>query len=43
MKDCEVGSRSNDLYSTTNGNSEEKIQIVKVKDQSIETLPDEDL
>ena len=32
-----MGSRSNDLYSTTNGNSEEKIQIVKAQQDSIET------
>jgi len=30
LKDCEMNSRSNDLYSTNNENSEDKIQIVKV-------------
>ena len=30
LKDCEMNSRSNDLGSTNNGNSEEKIQIVKI-------------
>ena len=34
FKECEAHSRSNDLNSTNNGTSEEKIQIVKILDES---------
>lgn len=33
-KECEMNSRSNDLYSTNNDNSEDKIQIVKVSNET---------